>query len=913
MELKLNISKKGLATTAEVINEEYTLNYGHVFRGKSAYEQAVAGGYVRSEEKFNKSLSTINEAIYVNIDSAKSLYENKEQQTDATKAQWKRVYDDATSNNRRPVVIYTNTFSDKYPTYIPACTLYKSREEKLRIYAINFKQSSDTYARGWLYSLEINSAGEVLEYSQSPHLSLITNKEIANNLGETSTQKVLSANQGKTLNESKVGYAEYNSSRKEIVLYSDTNKSIEIAVVDATAFIKDGMIASVAVNPDTQVLTITFNTDAGKQPIEINLSTILDNKMDVVKGAEGYIPLFTKDGKLAKSYWHDGDIEAIDNRNRVISYLTADKDDYTTLFGNSGNALAFIESGIWRMSVPTEDNGTCIVPATVHTTIVDKAIVITFVASMRVETESFVSDQSLQAIKKWQVVFEWNENESGVFKSKTEDIVTLAPRVIFMQDLEVGKSVKDIYFDMLFGRRLLLQWYVKDVGVAFVSPYMAAQYGETVSLVADAVIGNQRYLQKFKLSDNLTIDEVGEVEKDGWYICVTYSELVALLNESKLKAGAFYCITDYKTTTVQTGTKVADFHYKEFDIIVQATSENTISEDAKTSNGYKVKYCLSNDKSRFLWADAVNGKGVIYRMIDRNGNDCPYDFKNMLFEHDEEWYYTFGWNAADSTGPEDLSESSYDNYIAPIRFNADNSQIWEEQPYGMQLPCVIFNCQDTTNGKGIVRNRIEVGVKSAYIKAQAMFDNVWKEVAYNSLIENIYIHASRLVYGNTIEGQVKSFVVGNLSHVAELIYNKIELPQLIYNIEVVLNGWSYSRNTFNLKNTKGNFYFSNGSLFDNYIEDSGSLSGTNEGGVSFNALTVLSASKIRLHDSLDIVYANTVTGTSPLRFLDIDARGWGATTLTIPTSFPTNANYVLKVAKNKAGTIKTWCEADLVQ
>ena len=36
MELKLNISKQGLATTAEVINEEYTLNYGHIFRGEDA-------------------------------------------------------------------------------------------------------------------------------------------------------------------------------------------------------------------------------------------------------------------------------------------------------------------------------------------------------------------------------------------------------------------------------------------------------------------------------------------------------------------------------------------------------------------------------------------------------------------------------------------------------------------------------------------------------------------------------------------------------------------------------------------------------------------------------------------------------------------------------------------------------------
>ena len=40
------------------------------------------------------------------------------------------------------------------------------------------------------------------------------------------------------------------------------------------------------------------------------------------------------------------------------------------------------------------------------------------------------------------------------------------------------------------------------------------------------------------------------------------------------------------------------------------------------------------------------GKGIIYRMIDEFGNDCPYDFKNILFTKTGDWgsytnYYTF--------------------------------------------------------------------------------------------------------------------------------------------------------------------------------------------------------------------------------------------------------------------------------
>ena len=43
--------------------------------------------------------------------------------------------------------------------------------------------------------------------------------------------------------------------------------------------------------------------------------------------------------------------------------------------------------------------------------------------------------------------------------------------------------------------------------------------------------------------------------------------------------------------------------------------------------GWQLWYCLDNDITRFAWADATNGKGVVYRMIDEFGNDCPYDFK----------------------------------------------------------------------------------------------------------------------------------------------------------------------------------------------------------------------------------------------------------------------------------------------
>ena len=64
-------------------------------------------------------------------------------------------------------------------------------------------------------------------------------------------------------------------------------------------------------------------------------------------------------------------------------------------------------------------------------------------------------------------------------------------------------------------------------------------------------------------------------------------------------------------------------------------------------SAWKIWYSLDNNSDRFAWADVENGKGVIYRMIDEWGNDCPYDFKNIQFSKtiDDETItsYTFSW------------------------------------------------------------------------------------------------------------------------------------------------------------------------------------------------------------------------------------------------------------------------------
>ncbi len=123
---------------------------------------------------------------------------------------------------------------------------------------------------------------------------------------------------------------------------------------------------------------------------------------------------------------------------------------------------------------------------------------------------------------------------------------------------------------------------------------------------------------------------------------ILWADLKALRDSGTLIKGMQYRITDYVTTTVQYEAQSAGHA---FDIIVTADSGSVLNENARAAihagdtyfsdsklQAWKLKYCIDNDTSRFAWADATNGKGVIYQMIDEFDNDLPYDFKNVQFK-----------------------------------------------------------------------------------------------------------------------------------------------------------------------------------------------------------------------------------------------------------------------------------------
>lgn len=140
-------------------------------------------------------------------------------------------------------------------------------------------------------------------------------------------------------------------------------------------------------------------------------------------------------------------------------------------------------------------------------------------------------------------------------------------------------------------------------------------------------------------------------------VSITYAELLTKTQEGKLTPGQQYRITDYVTTTVQSNTHSAGHA---FDIIVTADSTTTLNENARAClhagdtyfassdlAAWQIKYDIVNDTDLYAWADSTNGKGVIYEMTDEFGNTCPYDFKNIQFNDDGTYRYTFDVNGQD--------------------------------------------------------------------------------------------------------------------------------------------------------------------------------------------------------------------------------------------------------------------------
>ncbi len=272
------------------------------------------------------------------------------------------------------------------------------------------------------------------------------------------------------------------------------------------------------------------------------------------------------------------------------------------------------------------------------------------------------------------------------------------------------------------------------------------------------------------------IETVNELKNNTQFINVTYEELISLCNNSQLTAHAKYCITDYVTTTIQDDT-ISALH--PFDIVVEAISTNTLSEDAKAfqssrDNGYfnnnkleswEIKYCIYNDTTRFAWVDETNGKGVIYYMKDEYNNEAWYDFKNIQFLRTTDFFDTNSF----------LPYLEGNNYYFTFS-NIVNNEIIDGTIYNENITISIQNKIDKINDtKYSLNNTIFINDSSSYTrynvigfgnhtntfgaKCQA---NTILQHCYNNVVSNMFRNNVIAQYfcNNKVSGQFEYNTLG---------------------------------------------------------------------------------------------------------------------------------------------------------
>ena len=282
-------------------------------------------------------------------------------------------------------------------------------------------------------------------------------------------------------------------------------------------------------------------------------------------------------------------------------------------------------------------------------------------------------------------------------------------------------------------------------------------------------------------------------------ISVTYSELVQLRNSGALYPGATYRITDYQCSSSDADTSVAS---NKFDILVKAIDTDKLSEHCgalrNTSDSYfpeetnfeawEIWYCLDNDTSRFGWASA-SGKGIIYRLIDEFGNDCPYDFKNIMFKRTASWfsshedwcnealgdvpttdklYFTFSLIASANSNGTDLSTNYYNgqkylkfyqNKIAP--YYSDSVQQLNKNVFILKS-IGNMGCYSNTFGNNCYSNTFgnycQSNTFGNYCQSNTFGNNCFSNTFGNNCFSNTF---GNNCYSNTFGNYCQSNAFGN--------------------------------------------------------------------------------------------------------------------------------------------------------
>ena len=418
-------------------------------------------------------------------------------------------------------------------------------------------------------------------------------------------------------------------------------------------------------------------------------------------------------------------------------------------------------------------------------------------------------------------------------------------------------------------------------------------------------------------------------------VSITYADLKALRDGSKLVAGRRYRITDFVTTSVQTDTRSAGHA---FDVIVKADDVNVLNENAKAIqhkgdtyfsgcklSAWELKYCLDNDTNRFAWADTTNGKGVVWWMKDEWDNECFYDFKNIQYK-----IY-----AVDETDPLwEKMQDYYDNEMdVPYHLSANMNNMKKTTSFIYAYTFSLVDGQETSYDASVIGLK---GDTETDIYTTIPNNNIIKEnfetfikddediisrlslnfIFFIPFFSEDYLASNYQVYGNKIGINSHDMGFGRKCF-SNSFGNSCGSNSFGNNCFYNSFGNSCGFNSFGnecFSNSFGNSCYNNS--FGNECYNNSFGNGTIVDAQFDNIQYIHVDNGVRYVQLLFNEQATKPSPSAPLQNLTIKSGIKGTNIskkLTIDcSSIALGADYEWIIAKNSNGEIKQYCEADLI-
>ena len=347
--------------------------------------------------------------------------------------------------------------------------------------------------------------------------------------------------------------------------------------------------------------------------------------------------------------------------------------------------------------------------------------------------------------------------------------------------------------------------------------------------------------------------------------------------------------------------------------------------------------------------ESQNGKGIIYRMIDEYGNDCPYDFKNIMFKRpnaedigDDNYYFTFSWveeggNIMDASicgNNGYLHNDDYDipgvfsnvigKYIEngvnklPVNIFIGNYNYDKGWYYGCRNNTFGNNCNANSFGNNCHNNSFGTNCNANTFGNNCHNNSFGNYCFNNSFGENCSNNSfDSNCYNNTFD----IICYGNIF--GDACFNN-SFGSGCEGNTFGINCYSNSFGNSCKDNTFGNKCFNNSFSFDYYNNTFGNNCYRNKLILGFGCHSNTFGNYCYENNFEGIFLRNNYLSngcnniifyaqTDEAKYIQnlVIAKNINNEEITISDSL-LNANYEIKVAKNSAGEIKIYCEADLI-